>query len=238
MFGSVSPTLAEEDVYALAMHAIHGSAGGDPGCWGKSVTDPVGGDGHEAPWREGYELAEEWSVRSGLGPSGEGYVDIDGHLADLGVSVGEIPLHDVGISGVALLPADASPRILVNSRHTRCKYPTGRRFVLAHELCHLLHDGSAAQDLALVSGPWAPQRVEQRANAFAAALLMPRSMLQHELATLSGPLDGAGLLGIARRLWVSPTALSWHLQNLGILDEGAREALLEDLAPSGMGDCR
>ena len=44
---------------------------------------------------------------------------------------------------------------------------------LAHELCHLLFDRSDAVPLSVLSGAWAPPRLERVANAFAAELLMP-----------------------------------------------------------------
>ena len=54
---------------------------------------------------------------------------------------------------------------------------TRRRFTLAHELCHLIHDRGYGARLAIASGPWAPADVEQRANAFAAMLLDARMHL-------------------------------------------------------------
>jgi Zn-dependent peptidase ImmA (M78 family) len=148
----------------------------------------------------------------------------------VGVTTGEMTLSDRGTSGLAVLPARGKPHIVVNHRHPKCEYPPGRRFVLAHELCHLLHDGEAGRELALISGAWAPRELEQRANAFAAALLMPRDLLRGILAHLPGPLDGQGLLEIARSLHVSRTSLAHHLQNLGLMDESMPEAMLDELA--------
>lgn len=67
-----------------------------------------------------------------------------------------------------------APLVLLNencARHADAEgkpMRSGIRFTLAHELCHLLIDRDSGSQLALVSGPWAPKAVEQRANAFAA----------------------------------------------------------------------
>ena len=53
---------------------------------------------------------------------------------------------------------------------------------IGHELCHLLHDRSFGSRLVIVSGPWAPRAIEQRANAFAAWLLMPPSLVTLAIA--------------------------------------------------------
>lgn len=49
------------------------------------------------------------------------------------------------------------------------------RFTLAHELAHLVYDRLAGTWLAQASGPWTPPGRESRANAVAAALLMPEN---------------------------------------------------------------
>jgi hypothetical protein len=47
----------------------------------------------------------------------------------------------------------------------------------AADECHLLVDRERAVSLAIASGPWAPHDLEQRANAFAAAFLMPSELV-------------------------------------------------------------
>ena len=64
-----------------------------------------------------------------------------------------------------------------------------RRFTLAHELCHLLVDRDKGARLAIVSGPWAPLDVERRANAFAAALLMPEAAVAKAVAHATASID-------------------------------------------------
>jgi len=92
------------------------------------------------------------------------------------------------------------------------------RFTLAHELAHLLLDQNRARQLVVASGPWAPAEVEQRANAFAAAFLMPLPVLKKALGDLTEELQSPDSVSIvARRLDVSYSALVSRLQNLGRL---------------------
>jgi hypothetical protein len=82
--------------------------------------------------------------------------------------------------------------------------------------------GEAAYELlkalAIVSGPWAPIDIEQRANAFAAAFLMPSSLLLSALQKEGGdPSDPETLARVARRLRVSLTSLADRLRNLRLI---------------------
>ena len=112
------------------------------------------------------------------------------------------------------------PGIIVNSNHAANGHPSGYRFTLAHELCHLLFDREAGRRLAIASGPWAPRDVERRANAFAAMLLMPTSLVQQAVATLSAPVATVeGVREVASRLRAGRSAVLNHLKNLGFIDE-------------------
>jgi hypothetical protein len=90
------------------------------------------------------------------------------------------------------------------------------RFTLAHELCHLLLDREYADELAIASGPWAPLAIERRANAFAAAFLMPTWLLRDALASTSAPADDPDTIkSVSARLHVSASSLIDRLYNLG-----------------------
>ena len=69
------------------------------------------------------------------------------------------------------------PCSLLNVDHPTYDTYSGRRFTLAHELCHLLYDRSYGWQLAIASGPWAPRDLERRANAFAKT--SPTATIEH-----------------------------------------------------------
>jgi Zn-dependent peptidase ImmA (M78 family) len=100
---------------------------------------------------------------------------------------------------------------------------------LAHELCHLLYDRHHGVELQIVSGEWAPVEIEKRANAFAAALLMPDALIiraaREENVDLAH-LDYAGLIALAKKTDVSLDALGHHLVNRRWIDEAQRAELM------------
>lgn len=100
------------------------------------------------------------------------------------------------------------------------------RFTLAHELAHLLLDRERGVDLALTSGDWAPQAIEQRANAFAAAFLMPTNLVRAALKEVEGQSnDYETVRGMATRLRVSVASLADRLYNLNLLSRDDRDII-------------
>jgi Zn-dependent peptidase ImmA (M78 family) len=182
----------------------------------------------ESPWTDGYRLAQEWRAKAGIRHKRGGAVDVEEHLERLGVTFSDIELDDAATAGLAVQPTQGAPYIFVNRRNPRCEFPSGKRFILAHELCHLLHDRAHGRDLAMISGPWAPRDLEKRANAFAAALLMPPEFLKKALHS-GDDLGYEGLLALAKRLHVSTDALAHHLANCGLISEANRDVLLDQL---------
>jgi Zn-dependent peptidase ImmA (M78 family) len=228
MFGAASPTLTESDVLTIATYLVKSSKGRASAKWTALAGEPQALRTGESPWSDGYRLAQEWSARAGIRHQRDGAVDIEEHLERLGVMFADIELDDAKTAGLAVQPEQGVPHIFVNRRNPRCEYPTGRRFILAHELCHLLHDRSHGRSLAIISGPWAPKDLEKRANAFAAALLMPPELLKKGLHA-DDDLDYQSLLVLAKRLHVSTDALAHHLANCGLISEATRDVLLDQL---------
>ncbi len=135
-------------------------------------------------------------------------------------------LSDETIRGVALDGEHHRPGILVNSRNSANAHPFGRRFTLAHELCHLLFDRDAGAHLAIASGPWAPCDVERRANAFAAMFLMPNQLVRRAVSALAEPFyTKEAIQSVANRLRTSFEATLWHLKNLGYIDDVTRQRI-------------
>ncbi|MGP3979584.1 ImmA/IrrE family metallo-endopeptidase [Streptomyces sp. KR80] len=100
---------------------------------------------------------------------------------------------------------------------------TRQRFTLAHELGHVL--AGDAQDLLVESG-MAPGLAEEpseiRANAFAAAVLMPEGDLRSDVP--AAPDEGA-FARLVTRYRVSPSALAARLHVLGLIDDRHRNRL-------------
>jgi Zn-dependent peptidase ImmA (M78 family) len=79
-----------------------------------------------------------------------------------------------------------------------------------------LLDREYGDELAIASGPWAPLAIEQRANAFAAAFLMPTWLLRGALSDASAPADDSDTIrSVSARLRVSASSLIDRLYNLG-----------------------
>jgi Zn-dependent peptidase ImmA (M78 family) len=228
MFGSASPTITEGDVLAIATHLVKSSDKRPSPRWTSLAKDPQPLRTGASPWTDGYRLAQQFTEKMPIRHKHNGAVDIEGHLEKLGVAVTDVELEDATISGLAIQAAQAAPQILVNRRDPRCEFPSGKRFTLAHELCHLLHDRAQGRNLAMISGPWAPRDVEKRANAFAAALLMPPDLLKKGVH-IDETLAFESLVILAKRLEVSPDALAHHLKNCGLISEATRDILLSQL---------
>ena len=241
MFGSLAPDVKSEDVLTLArvmveLHSHEDHPGESPESFGQT---PVEGS-TSYPWSQGYALAEQLHERLG-GRFMEGhFVDIAGLTRHFGVTLRDCELTDPNTRGVSMAGPRHRPAIVVNRRNPMNQSSAGRRFTLAHELCHLLFDRDAGQQLAVASGPWAPRETEQRANAFAAMLLMPTRLVQQAVASLSVPLaTGDGVRAVSSVLRSSPASLLPHLKNLGFLNESERNQVEQELAtpsPTDSGD--
>ena len=233
MFGAAAPTLSDTDVFNLAARLVSHSLS-------PPTEDKLAAHARlqppnprcALPWQEGYQLAQEWAKANHLDNPGQP-VDVESHLAAFGVSVDDFTMEDEEIGGVAIARRERSPLILLNPHNQRNQFPSGRRFSLAHELCHLLYDRGAGAELALISGPWAPIELEKRAKAFAAMLLMPDALVERALgeagASPSRP-SFQDLLKAAKRLDVSADALAHHLSNRGWISPEKRDLLREELS--------
>ncbi|MBF9071184.1 ImmA/IrrE family metallo-endopeptidase [Streptacidiphilus sp. NEAU-YB345] len=133
---------------------------------------------------------------------------------------------------------EGGPRLALARRDDRW---TRQRFTLAHELGHLLA-GDAAEPL--TESPVAPGRQaepdEVRANAFAAALLMPEADIRRFVseagsgtASDSGSDSGSGsgsgpgvdFAALVVEFRVSPSALAARLRRLGLIDASEQARL-------------
>ena len=153
-------------------------------------------------------------------------VDIERIIKQQGVTIVDRELSDRTIRAVAIDGERHRPGILVNSRNSINAHPFGRRFTLAHEFCHLLFDRDVGAHLAIASGPWAPQDVERRANAFAAMFLMPNELVRRAVSALAGSLETKDAVhNVANRLQTGFESTLWHLKNLGYIDDVTRQRI-------------
>jgi len=145
-------------------------------------------------------------------------------LAQLrGAKIRFVPTDD-DISGV-LFREDGRAIIGVNALHS----PTRQRFTIAHELGHLeLHENSEVhvdRSFRVYSrnqrSSEATDVREIEANAFAAEVLIPASLVEKDLARLTVDYeDDEVIRRLAERYKVSPQAMTIRLTNLGFLHGG------------------
>ena len=130
-----------------------------------------------------------------------------------------------GVSGAACRLPELDV-VLINRHEV-----AGRRhFDLAHELFHILTwDAMPPEHVEDVESPGA-NRVEQLANAFAAALLMPRRVVEPaaDWRSLSGKALTTALNATADRLGVTASALLWRLVSLDLLDRAEARGVSAD----------
>ena len=189
---------------------------------------PVEGSDERA-WKQGYQLAESCLEAIDGAIARELPIAVESLFDHFGISVETIELHDRSVRAVALAGPKHSPAVLVNENVAYRSVQT-RRFTLAHELCHILHDRTYGAALALASGPWAPVDVEKRANAFAAMLLMPTDLVGSFVRNLTSRLDSPGAIWeVANAFQTSFTATLEHLCNLGHIDEVTRDVLRAEI---------
>lgn len=116
--------------------------------------------------------------------------------------------------------------ILINRNESEAR----RFFDLAHELFHAL-TWDAMRPEHRESNSFEERtkgkRVEQLANSFAAALLMPRASLD-KLIDQDLSNDIAHLCEVAALLRVAPVALAWRLFNLKLISDDTRQSLSQE----------
>jgi Zn-dependent peptidase ImmA (M78 family) len=184
------------------------------------------------PWEDGYRLAldllDDLDMTDKPGP-----FNLDGLLNDWQVARRDEALDQDGPLGVALAGPDITPTIVINRDHAMNRHDYGKRFTMAHELCHLLHDRDRTQRVAHSSTQWAPLSVEQRANAFAAMLLMPPGALRDAFHPRQRRVSRADVSAMARELQVGLRAAIQHLANLGYITDEDRTRLLDEAVEAG-----
>jgi XRE family transcriptional regulator, fatty acid utilization regulator len=134
-----------------------------------------------------------------------------------------------GVSGAACKLPELDV-VLINRREV----PGRRHFDLAHELFHILTWDAMPPEHVEDVEPRRRSRVEQLADAFASALLMPQHVLDRfgdwsalAAAPTPDPLT-ARLNAVADELQVTSSALRWRLVSLDRLDKAVAGRLAEE----------
>lgn len=229
MFGSVSPKICESDARELAdaLVRLYSTKGENDNLRRLRRDEPLTSSSQVA-WQQGYRLAEEFlETLEAVAPSttGREWIDVEEICEHLEIGVEQITLDDAGIRAVAVAGPKHKPTVMLNAGDEEMD-ESRRRFTLAHELCHILHDRSYGARLAMVSGPWAPRDLEKRANAFAAMLLMPDNLVDQAVGDLGRPIDTEeSVRTVADRLRTSFSATLEHLYNRKYIDEQTRDLL-------------
>ncbi len=108
-------------------------------------------------------------------------------VGDLVIELVEAELSDGQVAGFSLADASHGPAIIINVRGANAN-PWVRRFTIAHELCHVLHDELIHEDVPSVQ-PYedhTPAAADRRANGFAAQLLAPDGGVREIMTLLPG----------------------------------------------------
>lgn len=197
--------------------------------------------------RQGNTVAREERRRLGLGNAPIG--NIAGFISGQGVWAAACNLPD-DMSGMFLSDKQDGLAVLINSKHVSVR----RRFSYAHEYGHALFDDEAVR---LTQQSNASELVEKRANAFAAAFLMPASGVEDQLRQLdkgrpsrqaqsvydvatdgqseveirprrgSQSITYQDVANMARHFAVSYEAAVWRLKSLGHLGSSETNVLIE-----------
>ena len=228
MFGGVSPDLGPRDIECLRDQIVAAQGGSDSVTLRKLVAGRRDG-ALGVPHRDGHRFADELLEDLEDDIPQADFVDVREMCANLEIDIQETALETDSIRGVAIAGDGFSPRIVVNNTHYFNQNESGKRFTIAHELCHVLFDRTRARRLAHVSGgAWVAPGIEQRANAFAAYLLMPRALVLERLQD-ANRIERDDAKRLVQQLRVNNSTLLRHLQNLDLIDSACGERLLDEL---------
>ena len=217
LYGAISPATTLSDVVTLTNLIVNNYvADATPWLSRLSLRLDIADVSQMSPGEQGSWLGEQACEL--LEASADSWVDIHSVLQRLNIQFTSIDLSDDELRAVSVFGPTQRPHIFCNRRTRWGQSSEVERFTLAHELCHLLLDREYGDELAVATGPWAPVAIEQRANAFAAAFLMPTWLLRDALNLTDLPADDPEAIGmVSATMRVSGSSLIDRLLNLGEL---------------------
>ncbi len=144
MFGDLSPDISGDAAAVLLSEYFNARSDCGQTDLLSEISMDVPAWTASSPWHNGYALALD--VLDEIEPEPEASMTkLDHILKLLGIRVREVKLGETGPRGVALSGGDLQATILINLDDVRNSSRGGRRFTLAHELCHILFDRSRAR---------------------------------------------------------------------------------------------
>jgi Zn-dependent peptidase ImmA (M78 family) len=164
------------------------------------------------PYDEGYALAAWFRGVMKLGESVA--VEPEEILKNFYVTIKQLFISDERLDAFACWGPNHGPAVVLNPAGKHAQTLPGRRATLGHELCHLLIDRRGALPLAEVLHGLAPTRIERRARAFAAELLLPRSHAARVVRRSATVADAVATL--RSESGGSQELIAWQIRNSGV----------------------
>lgn len=161
---------------------------------------------------QGYEIAESFRLLIG---NTEDSLDPEAVLRDLGVLVKDFDIDTSTLDAICCWGPNHGPAVFVNPIGDHAKSLRGRRFSLAHEICHLLVDRDTILPLGEVLGGRVPKFAESRANAFASEFLLPRRIAGKVFSKSKD--DTQTLNDLTKRFEVAKEVVAWQVYNSGLV---------------------
>jgi Zn-dependent peptidase ImmA (M78 family) len=161
------------------------------------------------PHEQGAVLAQWARKKFGLGTDAKAEpADV---LKRLGIDVKQHKLGCDLIDAVGSWDGRHGPAVIVNLEGEHAQSVPGRRATLAHELCHILVDRNGSLPASEVLGGNVPRQPEQRANAFAAEFLLPKSIVVSRLRAATDAMES--IEEILKQFGVSRELAAWQIIN-------------------------
>jgi len=162
------------------------------------------------PFEQGHKLADWFRDQPGIVTS-SGKVIPENVLKEWDVQLLDVTIGDSSIDAVCCWGPRHGPAVLLNPSGRHAQEIRGRRATLAHEIAHLLMDRHGALPLAEVNGGRVSARVEARARAFAAELLLPRRIAGEVISDAKDTM--AAVRSLCKRYGVSKELVAWQARN-------------------------
>jgi len=165
------------------------------------------------------------SLRKQMGKDNSPIPNLRDLLEKEGARIFELSVPNNEFSGLSFWHSEYGPAILVNAKESKGR----RNFTLAHELAHLLYDDGSS--VCYIPIPFAKPvgNIEYKANQVAVKLLLPEAGVieDFEKKNLSKTPSEKELGQIAGKWGVSLQALGYRLEELGLIEKGYTDKLVE-----------